>query len=245
MNFEAVPSEPESTLWAGKLSPRLDLEDDAPKGFPHRRLDPDELKTDLPVVSIGTPEVLRSLAGFTPPGLQRVGSRDFYLIRLWCSFRPFESEIQFERAHFKIALSSPDGDGNSPIAHDMYPAEVLYKVERDVQVSLSPEVTFTELGGKLGSLNYGFSYTELQPSIVAAGQGEATPSWAFSRTKGYDLHGGKAVHLVVAAPAGTPHGDAALDIVAYVRKPGRLPLPMGLFEKRGDVPAGPRNVRLW
>jgi hypothetical protein len=245
MTFEAVPTEPNSTLWSGELSPRLDLEDDDSKDFLHRRLDPDELKGDLPIVSIGRPEVVRFVAGVTPPGFQRVGSHDFYVIRLWCSFRDFESEIEFERAHFKVALSSPDGPTGSPIAHDMYPSEVLYKFERDVKISLSPEVKFTNFAGKLGTLDYGFSYTELQPSFVAAGQGEATPSWAFSRTKGYALRGGKAVHLIVAAAAGTAHADAALDVIAYVRKPGLLSLPMGLFEERGNVPAKPLSARLW
>jgi hypothetical protein len=127
----------------------------------------------------------------------------------------------------------------------MYPNEVLYEVERNVNVSLSPELTFSEVGGKLGGLQYGFSYTELQPEIQAAGQRQSDPSWTFSRTKGHELAGGKAVHMVVAAPAEAPEGNATLDLIAFVRKPNKIPLPMGLLEKRGPVAGKPLTVRLW
>jgi hypothetical protein len=241
--LEVVPPEPEFTIWEGQLAPHLDPGPEGSKDLLRRRLSLEELETDLPVVSIGKPEVLRSLTRTSPPGYERLGSHDFYLVRFWCSFRAFESDIRFDAAHFRIRLSS--SDGADLIAHDMYPAEVLYGVERNVQVSISPEVKFTEFGGKLGGLDYGFSYTELQPAIVAAGQGEATPTWGFSPTKGYALRGGKAVHLVVAAPADTLSGKATLDLTADVRKPGRVPLPFGLFDKTADVPVDPLTVTLW
>jgi hypothetical protein len=244
--FEVVPSEPASTLWEGALTPRADPGVDGSKDFLKRRLDLEDLNGDLPVVSIGEPEVLRSLAGVAPPeGFERVAARDFYLVRFWCSFRASESGVQFDHAHFRIRLGSGEADAGDPIAHDMYPSEVLHRVKRDVKVSFTPQITFSEIGGSVGGFDYGFSYTELQPSIVAAGQGERTPSWAFSRTKGHAPQGGKAVHLVVATPAGTGTGTAALELEAEVRKPGKLPLPMGLFEKRGDIPAEPLQVRLW
>ena len=114
-----------------------------------------------------------------------------------------------------------------------------------MKVSFSPELKFTTFGGSLGGLDYGFSYPELQPAVVAAGHGESTASWVFATAKGYRLRGGKAVHLVVAAPAGTLDGQVALDLVAFVTKPGFLPLPMGLLNRRGDVPAEPMRVSLW
>lgn len=244
MSFEAVPPDPESVLWTGRLSPRLDLADEGSKDLLHRELHASDLKDDLPVVSIGKPEVLRSVSGIpAPAGFERVARRDFYLVRLWCSFRS-ESKLRFDHAHFKVALSPSDGAA-ALVAQDMYPSEVMYQVERDVKVSLSPELTFAEGGGKLGAFDYGFSYTELQPEILAAGQGQSNPSWTFSTTKGHELGGGKAVHLMVSAPADAPHGDATLDLIAFVRKPGRIPMPMGLFEKRGAVPGEALTVRLW
>ena len=244
MSFEAVPLEPRTVLWEGELSLRTDLAAEGTKGVLHRTLSRSDLEGALPAVTIGKPEVLRSVSGIpAPSGFERIGRFDFYLVRLWCSFRP-ESDFSFDRAHFKVALSPSDGEA-ALIAHDMYPNEVLYEVERNVNVSLSPELTFSEVGGKLGGLQYGFSYTELQPEIQAAGQRQSDPSWTFSRTKGHELAGGKAVHMVVAAPAEAPEGNATLDLIAFVRKPNKIPLPMGLLEKRGPVAGKPLTVRLW
>lgn len=246
VTFEPVPTEPTSTLWQGELVPRQDLQDGGgERGLFNRPLDPDELQGDQPVVTIGTPQVLRALHHEETPGFEPVAARDFYLIRLWCSFHDFASDIRFDRASFTLSLSSASDPGATLVAHDMHPSEVLYEVKRDVGVALSPEVTFLETAAKIGSFSYGFSYTELQPAIVAAGQGESTPRWTFSSTKSRRLQGGKAMHLVVAAPQGTSRGDAELELIAHVTKPGTIPLPMALFAKQGAVPAQPLQVQLW
>jgi hypothetical protein len=212
MSFETVPGEPATTIWAGELVPRPDLEDSGERGLLQRRLQPEDVESDLPIVSIGQPEVLRSVRSLETPGFEDLVAKDFYLLRLWCSFRDFDKEIVFSRAHFKLSLLAPDG-GESPLtAHEMYPSEVLHKVKRDVRVALTPELKFAEVGAKVGSFEYGFTYTELQPQIVAAGQGESTPSWTFSKTKSRRLQGGKAMHLLVAAPQGTQQAEADLEL---------------------------------
>jgi hypothetical protein len=97
----------------------------------------------------------------------------------------------------------------------------------------------------VGGVDYGFEYEELQPSIVAAGQGQATPSWMFAATNGSRLLGGKAVHMMVAAPAGTPSANVELDLVVHVTKSGFLPLPLGILDAKGKIPAEPLEVKLW
>jgi hypothetical protein len=245
MTFASVPTQPAATIWEGELLRRTDLEPDNPKGLLSRHLDPEELKGATPVVTIGRPEVLRALGPMETPGFEAILSKDLYLIRLWCSFHDRDGELRFDRAHFTIGLSSSSDPTASIVARDMHPSKVLHKVKRDVNVGLSPEATFAEVGVKIGSLSYGFAYTELQPAITAAGQGEAQPRWTFERTKSQRLQGGKAMHLLVAAPEGTSSGEAELDLLAYVTKPGRLAIPMGIFEKRGSVPAEKLKVTLW
>ena len=53
------------------------------------------------------------------------------------------------------------------------------------------------------------------------------------------------MHLLVACPSGTTRGAARLDLTAYVTKPGHIPLPMGLFARRGPVPAETVEADLW
>lgn len=243
--FDKVPAEPAATLWEGTLAPRTDLESDGARSILHPRLKPKDLGTDLPIVSIGEPEILRSLASRETPGYDDLARRDFYLLRLWCSFRDFGTEIDISRAHFKLLLRSSDAGKGRLVARDLYPGQVLHKVKRDVKVALTPEVTFAEVGVAPGGFEYGFSYEELQPQIVAAGHGESTPSWTFAKTKSMRLQGGKAMHLIVAAPEGTAHAEADLELTAYLSKPGFIPLPMGLFQKRGEAPPAKLEMRLW
>jgi hypothetical protein len=245
VTFESVPLEPAAELWSGTLVPRPDIEDAGGRGLFGRRLRPEEITGALPIVGIGRPEVLRALTSFKTPGFEDLVIRDYYLLRLWCSFRGAGVGLEFERAQFTLSLRSSGEDRSTVVARDMYPSEVLYKVKRDVNVALTPEVKFAEVDVKLGEFHYGFTYEELQPQIVAAGQGESTPSWMFSKTKSRKLEGGKALHLLVAAPEGTEHADADLELTAYVTKSGLLPLPMGLFERSGEAPPARLEVPLW
>jgi hypothetical protein len=189
--------------------------------------------------------VLRSLRGVAPEGFEHVEPKDFYLVRLWCSFVGFQTDLVFNHAHFKVTLAAPGAETAAVVAHDLYPSEVMHSVKRNVKFTLSPELKFAQIGGKLGSVDYGFEYEELQPSIVAVGQGEATPSWMFSATKASRLLGGRAVHMMVAAPVKTPTANAELDLIVHVTKPGFLPLPMGILDAKGDIPAKPVKVKLW
>lgn len=245
VTFETVPAEPAATLWEDTLTPRTDLEGDGARSILHPRLKPKDLGGDLPIVSIGQPEVLRSLGSHETPGYEDLAHRDFYLLRLWCSFRDFGTDIDISRAHFKLFLRSGD-EGKAPlVARDLYPSQVLHKVKRDVSFTLTPEIKFAEVGVGTGGFDYGFSYEELQPQIVAAGHGEPTPSWTYAKTKSLRLQGGKAMHLIVSAPEGTAHAEAELELTAYLSKPGFIPLPMGLFQKRGEAPPAKLEVRLW
>ncbi len=243
-SINAVPAEPQASVWSGTLGTRPDLEEAVPKGL-GRRLDLESMAGDLPSVSIGRPEVLRAVHAVAPEGFEHVEPKDFYLVRLWCSFLGFQTDLVFDHAHFKVTLASPGADTAAVVAHDLYPSEVMHTVKRNVKFTLSPALKFAEIGGQLGGVDYGFEYEELQPSILAVGQGEATPSWMFAATKASRLLGGKAVHMMVAASAGTPSANAELDLVVHVTKPGFLPLPLGILDAKGEMPAEPVKVKLW
>ena len=240
--LETVPTEATSSLWEGTLAPRPDIEPDGGRGG---ELDVAALEGDLPRASIGLPVVLRALRAVAPEGFEHVERRDFYLVRLWCSLLSFRTDLFFSRARLKITLAGPDADAVAVVAHDLYPSEVMFKTKRNVRFSLSPEIKFMEIGAKLGGVDWAYEYDELQPTIVAGGQGESTPTWDFQSTKGVPLVGGKALHMIVAAPEGTSSASAELELVAHVTKPGRIPLPMGLLDKTGPVPEKTVTARLW
>jgi hypothetical protein len=227
-----VPDSPGSVLWEGPLeSAREDTVERISRGQGPRKdkEDASDMIRDLPIVSIGQPEIWRMAEVYPTdkisPALRAQASEaDFYLARFSCSFRPVRKESAVEWARFLVRLL-PDHLDRQPIAYDLYPREVMYEVKRDVKVSLGPTLKFAEVEAKLGEVAFGLEYQELQPEISAAGIGEATPSWDYRETKGVKVLGSKWMHLLIKAPRGMEAVRATLDLAADVWVKGwRLPV---------------------
>ncbi len=233
-----TPETIENILWEGTLEPASDEALERLGGeWAMRGIKGDlaEAARDLPVVSIGRPEVW-TLAEVYPPDKMphplkaKLDEADFYLVRLSCSFRLRRGESQIEWARFLVYLL-PDSAARQPIAFDLHPLMVTQEVKRNVKVSLAPSLKFTEIEGSIGGVEFGFEYPELQPLISAAGGGEATPSWDYQEAKGARVQGCKWMHLLVKAPRGTSPVRAILDLSADVRvRDVRLPV-LGLRDK--------------
>ena len=202
---------------------------------------------ELPVVSIGRPEVWRLQEVYPVdqmPGEMRakLEEADFYLVRLACSFRPRRRENRIEWARFVVQLR-PDPASYKAIAFDLHPLQVTREAKRNVKVSLSPTLKFQEVEASLGEVAFGLEYPELQPLISAAGAGESQPSWDYESVKGVRVQGSKWMHLLVKAPKEMRTGLASLDLVADVQiYNARLPvqIPKGREEETDHL-----GVQLW
>jgi hypothetical protein len=196
---------------------------------------PAEAARDLPIATIGRPEVWALTEVYPPdkmphPLKAKLDEADFYLARLSCSFRPRKDESQVEWARFLVYLL-PDNAAHQPIAFDLHPLMVTQEVRRNVKVSLNPSLKFYEIEGEVGRIEFGFEYPELQPLISAAGGGEARPSWDYAEAKGAMITGCKWMHLLVKAPKGTSPVRAVFDLAADVRvRDSRLPV-LGLCDQ--------------
>ena len=79
----------------------------------------------FPVVSTGQPEIWRLPDLYPPQQVPRLmqaqlQAADFYLIRLFCSFRPVPGRARVGWARFHVFLQ-PDSLGRQPIAYDISP----------------------------------------------------------------------------------------------------------------------------
>jgi len=190
---------------------------------------PADAVRDLPMVSIGQPEVWTLPEVYPPdkmphPLRTKLDEADFYLVRLGCSFRPRKDDSQVEWARFLVRLL-PDNAGRQPVAFDLHPLTVTQEIKRNVKVSLSPSLKFAEVEGSLGGIEFGFEYAELQPIISASGGGEALPSWDYEQAKGAMVKGGKWMHLLVKSPKGATTVRATIDLAADVHvRDSRLPV---------------------
>jgi len=226
-----VPENIENVLWEGVLEPSTDdsvervTREWTARGI---RGSTQDAVRDLPVVSIGQPEVWSLPQLYLPnrmPALLRakLDEADFHLVRLACSFRPVRQKSQVEWARF-LAHLLPDSAGRQPVAYDLHPLMVAQEVKRNVKVTIGPALKFQEVEAKLGELAFGFEYPELWPTVSAAGLGEAQPSWDYAEAKSAAVQGSRWMHLLLKAPKGMGAVRAILDLVADVRTQGsRLP----------------------
>ncbi len=183
------------------------LQHEPPPQRDHRRLDDAEPEDD-PECRPHLRRVARrertvqGWAAVTAPYRALLNEADFYLVRLGCSFRARRDQVQVEWARF-LATLLPGEDGRQPIAFDLHPLMIASEARRNVKVSLSPALKFSEVEASLGSLEFGLEYPDLQPIVSASGVGEANPSWDYETAHGQRIQGSKWMHILVKAPKGT------------------------------------------
>jgi hypothetical protein len=127
----------------------------------------------------------------------------------------------------------------------MHPAEVTQEVRRNVKITLSPKVKFSEIEASAGELAFDHTYAELQPVVTAAGLQSDLPTWDYEPAAGRALRGNKVMHLLIKAPKGMESGSATLALAADVSVRRRIRLPLGMFRRSDEEGAHPLTIRLW
>jgi hypothetical protein len=241
MSWLTLPADPPPPLWQGQLA--IVESGQSERSGPSTPSRP----TDLPSVSIGQPQVWPLVEVFDQeamPGTlrHRLTDHDYYLVRLWCSFRVGPGDPEIEWARFTITLES-DSEGHQPFAADLHPMTVTDEVQRDVKVALKPNLKFGPVDFGTLEAGVGLQYTTLEPVISAAGVGEPTVSWDYETTRISPLRGAKCMHLLAEAPAGMTTGDATIQLAADLLHRGyRL---AAILRRREDPGVEPLKARLW
>jgi hypothetical protein len=216
------------------------------------RASPDDALTaedirELPVVSIGRPQhvPLSEIYAEPPPAVREAAAGDeFFLVRVSCSFLPRKDDVVVEWARFVVQLHA-DPEGRRPVVFDLYPREIEKTVERDVRISLSPSVKFTEVEASAGGVAFGYSYSELQPMVTGAEFDEGTKAvWDYEKAAGSPVRGWKKMYLLAKAPKGMARAEASLAVTADVSVRGIFRLP-AVFRKPEQHGAPVVTARLW
>jgi hypothetical protein len=172
-------------------------------------------------VSIGQPEVwglseLYPLQHMPPLMQAQLQTADFYVIRLFCSFRPVPGRARVGWARFHVLLL-PDSQGRQPIAYDISPVDITREVKRQLKFTVAPMLKFQWVEAEVGKVEVQCEYPELQPISVGAGIGEAIPTWDYQVATGMiGIQGVKWMHLLIKAPKGMPAATAQLALTAQI-----------------------------
>ncbi len=179
-----------------------------------------DLRSGLPIVSIGSPEVWSLVDLYSPDKMPpllkaKLDESDFYIVRFSCSFRHSPNGKEIEWARFIVQLYP--GEKGQPVAFDLHPLMVTQEIKHNVKVTLNPNIKFQELEAGLGGIDFGLEYIELHPIISAAGIGEGLASWDYEVDRGLKIQGSKFMHMLLKVPKEMKPVEAFLDLLADVK----------------------------
>jgi hypothetical protein len=217
-----TPESIKDIIWEAPMEPSSDAIDRLVRENKNRGiiLKSEDLRSGLPTVSIGSPEVWSLTDLYSPDEMPpllkaKLDESDFYIVRFSCSFRPMLSGKEIEWARFIIQLYP--GEKGQPIAFDLHPLMVTQEIKHNVKLTLNPTIKFQEVGASLGGVDFGWEYIELHPIISAAGIGEGQASWDYEESKGSKVQGSKFMHMLLKVPKGLRPVEAFLDLTADVK----------------------------
>jgi hypothetical protein len=198
---------------------------------------------DMPEVAIGDPQawpltVLYPIDRMPPEMRSRIAEAQFYIVRLHCSFRPKQNEIEIDWARFAVELLALD-DGEPPRAEAMHPEEEVNEVATSRKLTLSPSLSFEAVDVSAGEIAFGIDYKALEPRVWGARDPPNTPSWDYQPTRTQKLQGSREMHLLVRAPIDSKGANARLHLAADLKRT-RL---IGRAKLRRDQ--APLEATLW
>ncbi len=97
---------------------------------------------------------------------------DLYLVYLPFTLHPAPGKAYYEELTFFIDLTTPEAK-----AYDLFPAGIISEVEETKTYTLSPQITFKEVGINPGQVSRQFQFKGLHPTISAFGKDEHKFYW--------------------------------------------------------------------
>jgi hypothetical protein len=191
----SLDREPEEIIWTNTL--RLRSEDRI------RVIDTytSSTQNQLPEVSIGKPECwnLVDLYEEVPPEITlRLREANFFVVKLFCSFRPPQG-MQISKAEYRVELLSEPANSN-PTVYDLFPLRVEHEIRETQKMGFNPEFKLGE-AFKLSTttIETGIEYSFLEPIVYADGLGENIARWTYQKNKQTSILGSRKMILVIKA----------------------------------------------
>jgi hypothetical protein len=203
-------------------------------------------------VSFGEPAVydLLSLAKETgaDPGFEirsQLDRYEFRLVRLISTLHVEpRSAVGWLEIHVALAPAPSgaerggvlaDDPADPPIAYDLYPLQVVDKVQVEHTAKISPSFQFKEITASLGEDALTVRYERLEPRITAYGRRETTPYWRYTPGTARDVAGGvREMDLIVRRPRGVPV-RATILAKGSGRQWGIFPAPVTIEGQQFDI----------
>ncbi len=153
---------------------------------------------------------------------------DLYLVYLPFTLHEAPGKAYYEKLTFGIDLVTPGA-----IAYDLFPDGIITEVEETKTYTLSPQITFKEVGVSLGQISRQIQFKGLRPTITAFGKNQNEFYWIHRGFKEQKMiiPGTKHAAVILQVPHGTTLVDGRVycDVVIVKKMVG------GFRQKDGKV----------
>ncbi len=249
MSKMTIPNTGNNTLFEVTLEPVIKGSDRLVKGRSTSSVDINMFRNKKNKVAVGVPYCENYISRLIaedkeiPHDVLHLGRNfDFHFVSLSCSFIP-DRGCKFIWARFCINLKTVPAAGEmlleEPVAHDMFPSEILSQTQYQREINISPEIKLNlgEASVDTKWINIGTKKNLIiyEPQIYSFGIHTSSVGWDFRDTKGKGLWGDKKdLLLIVRAPKGAIiKGKFSFDAEVSFNIGKWIPIP--LSKKEDDL----------
>lgn len=100
---------------------------------------------------------------------------------------------------------------------DLYPREKIEELKRNVNLAISPSLTFSEFSAKFVDISFNFTYDEIRPVIYGSGVGLPHAYWNMRNSFSHYIAGAKVMHALIKVPNGTQKLMVDAELQAALR----------------------------
>lgn len=155
---------------------------------------------NLPQIELGEFEI-EPLINFLPKDKSQDKAKDrtddfeYYVMQFPVNFYP--DDFVLDDVKFAVSFTT---DTEKPKVADLYPREQVEEIKKNVSLSISPSLTFSDISVDAFDLSFSFTYDEIRPVIFGAGIGRPHAYWNMKKSISYFIAGAKVMHVILKVP---------------------------------------------
>ncbi len=175
---------------------------------------------DMPKMELGHFEI-SPLKEYLPKDKSKKQTKEdysFFVVQFPLNFYP--DNFQIDNVKFSVNFSA--GDNREVRVVDLYPREKVEEIKRNVNLVISPSITFSEISAKVGDLSFNFIYDEIRPVIYGSGIGRPHVYWNMNNSFTSYIAGAKIMHVIIKLPSEAKILTVHADLQAAIHVGNRL-----------------------
>lgn len=175
---------------------------------------------DMPMIELGDFEI-SPLKNYLPENKTKKHVKDdysYFVVQFPLNFYP--DDFQVDNVKFSVNFSVDNSKDVRVV--DLYPREKVEEIKRNINLVISPSISFSEISAKAGDLSFNFVYDEIRPIVYGSGMGRPHAYWNLHNSFTYYIAGAKIMHAIIKVASEAKILTISADLQAAIRVGNRL-----------------------